>query len=416
MTYSARTRAKDPGETAKQSLRMDELNSMKSSISEVPIFKQCSPKFVEAIAEQVRHALFTPGTDIMTEGEHGDSMYILHRGDVEVLIGGNRVCTLSDGAVFGEIAALCKNPVLARRTATIRAITLCDCRMTERDSLLKIVSRFKADEDILMKKLEARFAELRGMGKLPNKKEWWRVEVKSAANEAPAGAPGTGVQGLMSKVRASLPAISAMNAARKLSAATKLKEEQRMKPVRDEEGESVASTPNPDEKSPPSRGQLDFPVWALEVAAKRTQSSDRTEASPAPGYNSPRQVSSRRRSSYSWHVRTPSTGPNSAERPRKPRSKRGGARGPTCIASVALLKAEAEQFDDESQMTIASHREASHEWYEPVRGQYGGPGMPPVMPPAEPRDASRRHHSAGVRSFASPPKLRDIRDIRTPRI
>ncbi|OLP94650.1 hypothetical protein AK812_SmicGene23294 [Symbiodinium microadriaticum] len=45
-----------------------------------------------------------------------------------------------------------------------------------------------------------------------------------------------------------------------------------------------------------------------------------------------------------------------------------GARGPTCIASVALLKAEAEQFDDESQMTIASHREASHEWYEPVRG------------------------------------------------
>eukprot|EP00439_Symbiodinium_sp_Y106_P069005 s551_g11.t2 len=61
MAYSARTRGKDPGETAKQSLRMDELNSMKSSISEVPIFKQCSPKFVEAIAEQVRHALFTPG-------------------------------------------------------------------------------------------------------------------------------------------------------------------------------------------------------------------------------------------------------------------------------------------------------------------------------------------------------------------
>lgn len=32
-------------------------------------------------------------------------MYILHRGDVEVIIGGTRVCKLSDGAVFGEIAA-----------------------------------------------------------------------------------------------------------------------------------------------------------------------------------------------------------------------------------------------------------------------------------------------------------------------
>jgi hypothetical protein len=31
-------------------------------------------------------------------------MYILHRGDVEVIIGGTTVSTLSDGAVFGEIA------------------------------------------------------------------------------------------------------------------------------------------------------------------------------------------------------------------------------------------------------------------------------------------------------------------------
>ena len=36
-----------------------------------------------------------------------------------------------------QLEALCKNPVLARRTATIRAITLCDCRVTYRDSLLK---------------------------------------------------------------------------------------------------------------------------------------------------------------------------------------------------------------------------------------------------------------------------------------
>eukprot|EP00438_Fugacium_kawagutii_P003751 Skav233314 [mRNA] locus=scaffold3767:132191:133486:- [translate_table: standard] len=104
-------------------------------------------------------------------------MYILHRGDVEVVIGGTTVCTLSDGAVFGEIAvlwqkfwvtpeaaplALCKNPLLARRTATIRAKTLCDCRVTYRDSLLKV------DEEVVLRKLETRIVELRKMGKLPN--------------------------------------------------------------------------------------------------------------------------------------------------------------------------------------------------------------------------------------------------------
>lgn len=160
---------------------MDELRAMKSSISEVPLFQNCSPKFVEAIAEQVSHRLFTPGVDIMTEGEYGDSMYILHRGDVEVIIGGTTVCTLSDGAVFGEIAALCKNPLLARRTATIRALTLCDCRVTYRDSLLKVMSRFKGDEEIVSRKLETRIVELQKMGKLPSQKEWRRAPVKQQA-------------------------------------------------------------------------------------------------------------------------------------------------------------------------------------------------------------------------------------------
>lgn len=48
----------------------------------------------------------------------------------------HRFACLSAGILYRS-KALCKNPLLARRTATIRALTLCDCRVTYRDSLLK---------------------------------------------------------------------------------------------------------------------------------------------------------------------------------------------------------------------------------------------------------------------------------------
>eukprot|EP00437_Effrenium_voratum_P017422 CAMPEP_0181443746 /NCGR_PEP_ID=MMETSP1110-20121109/24711_1 /TAXON_ID=174948 /ORGANISM="Symbiodinium sp., Strain CCMP421" /LENGTH=491 /DNA_ID=CAMNT_0023567729 /DNA_START=24 /DNA_END=1496 /DNA_ORIENTATION=+ len=313
---------------------MHELDAMKSSISEVPLFKQCSPKFVEAIAEQVSHRLFTPGVNIITEGEYGDSMYILHRGEVEVLIGDTCVCTLADGAVFGEIAALCKNPVLARRTATIRAITLCDCRVTYRDSLLKIMTRFKGDEDILMKKLEARLTELQKLGKLPNKKEWWRIEVKAA--EPPARAPGA-----CDKLRATLPAISALT-----SRLGGLARTPAMRAVSDEpERESATSTPNENGENGEigeneDRGREDFPVWALELACRT--SDERTDVSCEglrPGLAKPPSGKVSRRSSRG--SRTSSAG-TAKEAPPRPPPKKISLRG-SCMTSFASIKADAKQ-------------------------------------------------------------------------
>jgi len=368
---------------------MHELDAMKSSISEVPLFKQCSPKFVEAIAEQVSHRLFTPGVNIITEGEYGDSMYILHRGEVEVLIGDTCVCTLADGAVFGEIAALCKNPVLARRTATIRAITLCDCRVTYRDSLLKIMTRFKGDEDILMKKLEARLTELQKLGKLPNKKEWWRIEVKAA--EPPARAPGA-----CDKLRATLPAISALT-----SRLGGLARTPAMRAVSDEpERESATSTPNENGENGEigeneDRGREDFPVWALELACRT--SDERTDVSCEglrPGLAKPPSGKVSRRSSRG--SRTSSAG-TAKEAPPRPPPKKISLRG-SCMTSFASIKADAKQ----------KKAATSLDGYE-----YDGPQS--ARTPELQRRSARRFHSAGVRTAPAAPLMPRMRDIRTPR-
>lgn len=364
---------------------MDELRAMKSSISEVPLFQNCSPKFVEAIAEQVSHRLFTPGVDIMTEGEYGDSMYILHRGDVEVIIGGTTVCTLSDGAVFGEIAALCKNPLLARRTATIRALTLCDCRVTYRDSLLKVMSRFKGDEDIVSRKLETRIVELRKMGKLPNQKEWWRVSVKQQEG-GPAPKP---------RSRPTLPSLG--DAGEKGSARADVTPA--LDIIADNEDQRTASN-TPDE----SRGRGEkLPVWALEMACRRTDglgvAFDRSKM------ESVEEEHGRRQSVPGQPVMHATGG-----RQKKVR----GPRGHSCISSVASMKADAHDRECAENELF--------EWPQSARlprRTSGAPLAPPALPtPPVPRVwGARTARSAPhpVAAMRGPSPLRILRDIRSSR-
>lgn len=327
---------------------MDELRAMKSSISEVPLFQNCSPKFVEAIAEQVSHRLFTPGVDIMTEGEYGDSMYILHRGDVEVIIGGTTVCTLSDGAVFGEIAALCKNPLLARRTATIRALTLCDCRVTYRDSLLKVMSRFKGDEEIVSRKLETRIVELRKMGKLPNQKAWRRAPVKQQGGPPPKP-----------RTRPTLPSLGHLgDAGDKESARADVTPALHI--IVDNEDQRTASN-TPDE----SRGRGEkLPVWALEMACRRTDglgvAFDRSKMEAVEEHGHRRQS-------------VPGIPVMHATGGRKKKVR--GPRGHGCISSLASMKADAHDRECAENELF--------EWPQSARlpcRASGAPLAPPALP------------------------------------
>jgi len=63
-------------------------------ITQVRIFQP------DAVVQEHFHA----GEIIFDEGDFGDKLYVIIKGEVEVIVNGNAVATLKDGEVFGELA------------------------------------------------------------------------------------------------------------------------------------------------------------------------------------------------------------------------------------------------------------------------------------------------------------------------
>jgi len=163
------------------------------SLSKGHVFAQCSDKFLDVLADQVLHEIIQPGVDIVKEGDQGDRMYILSRGEVDVIIGGSVMSTLGDGSIFGEMAALCENRPLAKRTATVRSKTLCDCRVASRKVVLQTVQRFPKDAEVIQKEVDRRMTDLHIKGNFQSKRSWQPLPVRPSGDGRSKSTAGASV-------------------------------------------------------------------------------------------------------------------------------------------------------------------------------------------------------------------------------
>jgi CRP/FNR family transcriptional regulator, cyclic AMP receptor protein len=67
-------------------------------------------------------AKFAVGETLFSEGDAGDTMYVVRSGEVEIERGGKVIETVSSGGIFGEMALIDGSP----RAATARAKTACE--------------------------------------------------------------------------------------------------------------------------------------------------------------------------------------------------------------------------------------------------------------------------------------------------
>ncbi len=101
-------------------------------IRQVPIFSELDPDDLEELADIVEERRVEPGKDVFREGDPGDAVYLIVKGEVTVFTGGTDdrperlLSQLGSGACIGEMAVLDASP----RSATVRA--------TERTRMLRV--------------------------------------------------------------------------------------------------------------------------------------------------------------------------------------------------------------------------------------------------------------------------------------
>lgn len=88
-------------------------------LKSVPLFAALSRSELNDILELAREELFSPGQDIVTEGQSGGPFFCITEGRADVLVHGKKTRELAPGAAFGEMALFEGSP----RSATIRANT-----------------------------------------------------------------------------------------------------------------------------------------------------------------------------------------------------------------------------------------------------------------------------------------------------
>jgi len=112
-----------------------------------PFFEACKEEFLILLASELSLRIFQPGQEILVEGELGEMTYILVYGEVEV---GKGMASFGAPALFGESPLLMGCP--AKRTATVSAKNICDCRAIHQRVFNRLLDRFP-DERLAYQKM-----------------------------------------------------------------------------------------------------------------------------------------------------------------------------------------------------------------------------------------------------------------------
>jgi CRP-like cAMP-binding protein len=104
-------------------------------LAAVRLFATCSRKELRAVAKSAKIATVKSGAQIITEGDEGNTMYVILAGTARVSRAGRKLATVGPGAAFGELALLSKGP----RTATVVALSDMEVAIITRRKLTRLL-------------------------------------------------------------------------------------------------------------------------------------------------------------------------------------------------------------------------------------------------------------------------------------
>ncbi|MBA3243129.1 MAG: mechanosensitive ion channel [Acidobacteria bacterium] len=121
LTFAFPTRTVHVEQPASHNGAGHDTETLAERLSAVDIFSPLSSDELNALATDAAGRIFAPGETIIRAGDRGSSMFVVHRGSVDVRVDNNgqrmTIKTLHEGAFFGEMALFTGEP----RTAYVVA-------------------------------------------------------------------------------------------------------------------------------------------------------------------------------------------------------------------------------------------------------------------------------------------------------
>jgi MFS family permease len=115
-----------------------------SLLEGIPMFALLPTRVLEKLSRDLVPMSFSHGTDVVSEGNVGDRIYLVASGQVDIIKRGESIAVMRAGDFFGEIALLRDIP----RTATARAMGDVELYALERDVFLEAVTGSSAAREL----------------------------------------------------------------------------------------------------------------------------------------------------------------------------------------------------------------------------------------------------------------------------
>jgi CRP-like cAMP-binding protein len=125
-------------------------------LAEVELFRRCSPKELERLAEITEEATFEAGRVLCEQGRVADRCFIILEGEAEVTVGERLVATVGPGQAVGEMGLVDRLP----RSATVRARTPMRVRVIKADRFDQLLDQVPAIARSLLAELSGRIRDL----------------------------------------------------------------------------------------------------------------------------------------------------------------------------------------------------------------------------------------------------------------
>jgi CRP/FNR family cyclic AMP-dependent transcriptional regulator len=132
------------------------LPGIAGALANTRLFALCSTRELRKVAKLAKIRRIPRGTRLMTEGDDGDSMYVILSGMARVSRNGRRVALIGAGDAVGELALLARS----KRNATVDADSDLEVAEISRRSLSRLVHDVPSFSLKLLEAMAARVREL----------------------------------------------------------------------------------------------------------------------------------------------------------------------------------------------------------------------------------------------------------------